>query len=153
MKIPTLINRGRGGFNMTPMIDVVFLLIIFFLVASHLSDQDTLLEMELPTAESGSVTLEAVKRRITINVPQSGRVLLAGRIIAIDDLEEKFRLLKEEANSDLEIRIRGSRSVDYATVDPILNACAKAEIWNVSFAVYGRSNRNRSADKTQGGVE
>lgn len=153
MKIPTLINRGRGGFNMTPMIDVVFLLIIFFLVASHLSDQDTLLEIELPTAESGSVTLEAVKRRITINVPQSGRVLLAGRIIAIDDLEEKFRLLKEEANSDLEIRIRGSRSVDYATVDPILNACAKAEIWNVSFAVYGRSNRNRSADKTQGGVE
>lgn len=153
MKIPTLINRGRGGFNMTPMIDVVFLLIIFFLVASHLSDQDTLLEMELPTAESGSVTLEAVKRRITINVPQSGRVLLAGRIIAIDDLEEKFRLLKEEANSDLEIRIRGSRSVDYATVDPILNACAKAEIWNVSFAVYGRSNRDRSADKTQGGVE
>ena len=153
MKIPTLINRGRGGFNMTPMIDVVFLLIIFFLVASHLSDQDTQLEIELPTAESGSVTLEAVKRRITINVPQSGRVLLAGRIIAIDDLEEKFRLLKEEANSDLEIRIRGSRSVDYATVDPILNACAKAEIWNVSFAVYGRSNRNRSDDKTQRGVE
>ncbi|MDB4640003.1 biopolymer transporter ExbD [Pirellulaceae bacterium] len=153
MKIPTLINRGRGGFNMTPMIDVVFLLIIFFLVASHLSDQDTQLEIELPTAESGSVTLEAVKRRITINVPQSGRVLLAGRNIAIDDLEEKFRQLKDEANSDLEIRIRGSRSVDYATVDPILNACAKAEIWNVSFAVYGRSNRNRSDDKTQRGVE
>lgn len=137
MNIPTLINRGRGGFNMTPMIDVVFLLIIFFLVASHLSDQDTQMQMDLPTAESGSVTLEAVKRRITINVPQSGKVLLAGRSIAIDELEGKFKSLMKESDSDLEIRIRGSRSVDYATIDPILNACAKAGIWNVSFAVYG----------------
>lgn len=122
---------------MTPMIDVVFLLIIFFLVASHLSDQDTQMQLDLPTAESGSMTLEAVKRRITINVPQSGKILLAGRSIAIDELEEKFKSLKADAGSDLEIRIRGSRSVDYATVDPILNACAKAGIWNVSFAVYG----------------
>lgn len=135
---------------MTPMIDVVFLLIIFFLVASHLSDQDTQMQLDLPTAESGSMTLEAAKRRITINVPQSGKILLAGRSIAIDELEEKFKLLKADAGSDLEIRIRGSRSVDYATVDPILNACAKAGIWNVSFAVYGARGGGGGVSKTQG---
>ena len=43
MRCPTNIARGSVGFNMTPMIDVVFLLIIFFLVASHLSQKERII--------------------------------------------------------------------------------------------------------------
>ncbi len=53
MKVPTQLNSGEVDFNMTPMIDVVFLLIIFFLVSTHLAKQEAQLELPLPVAESG----------------------------------------------------------------------------------------------------
>ena len=53
MRVPANISRGSLGFNMTPMIDVVFLLIIFFLVSSHLAQQEVQLELDLPGAGTG----------------------------------------------------------------------------------------------------
>jgi len=54
MRVVSNLSRGSLGFNMTPMIDVVFLLIIFFLVSSHLAQQETQLELDLPEATSGT---------------------------------------------------------------------------------------------------
>ncbi|MBT6848587.1 MAG: biopolymer transporter ExbD, partial [Planctomycetaceae bacterium] len=53
MQTPRYARSKETGFNMTPMIDVVFLLIIFFLVSSHLARQETQLELDLPEASSG----------------------------------------------------------------------------------------------------
>ena len=47
-------RRDEAGVDLTPLIDVVFLLIIFFLVSSHLAKQEGQLELPLPEAESGS---------------------------------------------------------------------------------------------------
>lgn len=140
MQIPTLINRGRNGFNMTPMIDVVFLLIIFFLVASHLSEQDTQVELELPTAVSGVPQDEDAFQRATLNVPEEGQVIFSGRNVAAAELQELIQTLRANLGQDLEVRIRVSRSVTYETVAPILDACAKAGIWNVTFAVRKKGN-------------
>ena len=53
MQVPSsTTSRGEVGFNMTPMIDIVFLLIIFFIVSSHLARQETQLELALPAASS-----------------------------------------------------------------------------------------------------
>ncbi len=55
MRLPTQqhTDRGRLDVKMTPMIDIVFLLIIFFLVSSHLAKQEVQLDLDLPAAESG----------------------------------------------------------------------------------------------------
>ena len=53
MRTPNHTQDGGVHFNMTPMIDVVFLLIIFFLVSSHLAKQEVHLELPLPAADSG----------------------------------------------------------------------------------------------------
>ena len=53
MRVPLSNRRHRLEMNMTPMIDVVFLLIIFFLVSSHLQKQEAHAELDLPTAETG----------------------------------------------------------------------------------------------------
>ena len=54
MRVPTRSVSGEVGFNMTPMIDVVFQLIIFFLLSSHLAKQEK--EVPLPLPVSSSVT-------------------------------------------------------------------------------------------------
>ena len=68
MHIPRYKPYQKLGFNMTPMIDVVFLLIIFFLVSSHLAKQETQIELALPTAVSASDDDFEDKPRLTINI-------------------------------------------------------------------------------------
>ena len=53
MRVPSRVLSHQVGFNMTPMIDVVFQLIIFFLLSSHLAKQETQLPLPLPEAISG----------------------------------------------------------------------------------------------------
>ena len=121
---------------MTPMIDVVFLLIIFFLVSSHLAKQESQLELDLPVASSGEEDLDQQTPRITINVKSDGSLWLAGRPIANHDLTDAFNAARDKEGEDMEVRIRGSRSAPYATVEPIMLACTSAKIWNVTYAVY-----------------
>lgn len=120
--------------DMTPMIDVVFLLIIFFLVSSHLVQQETQLDLQLPDAATADEE-QTQRPRVTINVLADGRMLLAGQELAIDQITQRLTFQRSNSKSNFEVRIRGDRSALYSTVEPLLVACAEAGVWNVSFAV------------------
>jgi len=121
---------------MTPMIDVVFLLIIFFLVSSHLAQQESRLELPLPVADSGMAAVDDQSPRVIVNVQSDGSVLLAGQRVDRTQLEERLRYEWNRTGSDLELRIRSDRNVAYQLVEPILLAAARAGVWNVTFAVF-----------------
>ena len=135
MRLPTRNYARQIEFNMTPLIDVVFLLIIFFLVSSHLARQETQLELELPTAASGDPDPDYSRPRVTINVRPDGEVLLGNSSATPEEIARRLRYEREHTADELEVRIRGDRSVPYAVVEPILLACVDAGVWNVSFAV------------------
>jgi len=126
---------------MTPMIDVVFLLIIFFLVSSHLARQETTLELPLPIAASGDDDLDHLTPRVTINVRSDGSLLMAGRAIQTDQLTQRLKELREQEGDQLEVRIRGSRVAPYSAVEPIMLACTNARIWNVTYSVFREDQR------------
>lgn len=127
-------DRREMRVNMTPMIDVVFLLIIFFLVSSHLARQESQLPLPLPTAESGQEVVED-RDRVVVNLLSDGTMRFAGRNVNASELQR--RLVNEVATgkTDLEVRIRSDRDVPYQFVQPILSAIAKARVNNVTFAV------------------
>ena len=135
MKLPKTDRKGEFGFNMTPMIDVVFLLIIFFLVSSHMAQQEVQLELDLPSANSGHDQTEDNRPRVTVNVMEDGQVQLAGEMVGEQTLARRLGVELKEAGDDLEVRIRADRRVPYSAVEPILIACTQARIWNVTFAV------------------
>ena len=135
MRVPSNLSRPGLGFNMTPMIDVVFLLIIFFLVSSHLAKQEAQLPLPLPVAGSGQDPLDEQSPRVTVNVRADGTLLLAGKPVAAGRLRQRLEAAMDRAGRDVEVRIRGDRSVAYRSVEPILLACARAGLWNVTFAV------------------
>ena len=141
MQIPRYKSNKKLGFNMTPMIDVVFLLIIFFLVSSHLSKQENQIELSLPIAASADEDPNQQTPRVTINVTATGDYSLAGRPISADRLPKQFAEVVAKEGKDLEVRIRGSRSAPYSAVQPIMLACTKAGIWNVTYAVYREAQR------------
>jgi biopolymer transport protein ExbD len=123
---------------MTPMIDVTFQLIIFFLLSSHLARQETQLELDLPTATSGGLAADDERPRLSVNVRSDGSVMLGSTQTEPQQMSQRLRIERNRLGRDLEIRIRADRSVPYSAVEPILLACADAQIWNVTFAVFKR---------------
>ena len=141
MRIPNEKRRGRLEMNMTPMIDVVFLLIIFFLVSSHLAKQEAHAELDLPLAQTGEENREAEQRRLTINVSQKGGVPIiafGARVVENNKLYNQLKREMERAKGGLEVRIRADRAVPYGVIEPLLVNCAELKIWNVQFAVISR---------------
>ncbi|MEX2176426.1 MAG: biopolymer transporter ExbD [Pirellulaceae bacterium] len=138
MRIPSRATTGDVGFNMTPMIDVVFQLIIFFLLSSHLAKQETQLALPLPRADSGQASADNDQPRVTVNVLADGTLLVAGRPVSTEELAAYLRERQGAHGGGLEVRIRADRSVPYRFVEPIMLACARAGIWNVAYSVSSR---------------
>lgn len=136
MRVPNNLRAGSLGFNMTPMIDVVFLLIIFFLVSSHLAKQETHLQLPLPVADSGNKSVDESTARVTINVLSDGSLLLAGKKVDPTDLQQRLLNRVADVGSSLQVRIRSDRTAPYRFVEPVMLACSRTGIWDVSFAVY-----------------
>ena len=137
MRTASLRERSEIGFNMTPMIDVTFLLIIFFLISSHLAQQEVQMELELPAAETGSGTIDE-SRLIVVNVLPGGTIMTAGKLVDSEELQRIFDFERRQVGEDLEIRIRSDRHAPYRAVEPIMIAAARAGVWHVTFAVVRR---------------
>jgi biopolymer transport protein ExbD len=139
MRLPQLGRNRPVEFNVTPLIDVVFLLIIFFLVSSHLVQQETQVELALPAAASGREIAESKIARVTINLLRGGELLLGSESVEVEQVSRRLKVERRRTSGDLEVRIRADRAVPYRYVEPILVACVRAQIWNVSFAVVKHS--------------
>ncbi|HYW80658.1 MAG TPA: biopolymer transporter ExbD [Thermoguttaceae bacterium] len=141
MRVPSNLSRGGLGFNMTPMIDVVFLLIIFFLVSSHMAKQEVELELDLPEAGSGQRPDEDDIRRVVVNVlPEqdaAARIVVGGRQIVTEELAQLIGFESRRKAGHLEVRIRADRTVPYRVVEPIMVTCAREGVWKVTFSVVG----------------
>lgn len=129
------LRRSPVAFNMTPMIDVVFLLIIFFLVSSHLAQRENRIPVDLPSASSGQDDVAQSNPRVTLTVKADGETWLAGEIVDMAKLPSRLTDHRHRLGDDLEVRIRCDRTVPYHRIEPVLNAAAESSIWNVTFAV------------------
>lgn len=140
MRIPARARTADASINMTPMIDVVFQLIIFFLVTSHFARQEAHLPLPLPAADSSLAATADDQPRLVINVTADGTLLFAGRSLTAAELQQRLAERTSELGRDVEVRIRADRGVSYRFVEPVLLSCARAGIWNVNYAVYRRED-------------
>lgn len=142
MRVPRHARTSSSGVNMTPMIDVVFQLIIFFLVSSHLAKQEAQLELPLPIAQSGSEPSEVeTSAPVIVNVLADGNILVAGRSLSVNDLEERLRSIQAERGTT-EVKIRAHRQVHYRHVEPIMLACHRSGMRQVTYSVYRSRETN-----------
>lgn len=135
MQSPAASRRTPIGANMTPMIDVVFLLIIFFLVSSHLAKQETRLPLDLPAAGPQPRANDSAAR-LTINIGADGATSVGGAVVDRADLSERMRRHADQHGDTAAVRIRTDRSVPYARVEPLLQAAAEAGVAQITFAVH-----------------
>ncbi|MCB9898889.1 MAG: biopolymer transporter ExbD [Planctomycetes bacterium] len=123
-------NDEEPVLNLTPMIDVVFQLLIFFMVATTFLDPEKEIGIELPEAVSGT-TPEAERTEIVINVFADGRVVLAGRELTADDLLDALRGAAS-ADQRTPVTIRGDQLTPHKNIVAVMDACARAGLGNLS---------------------
>lgn len=126
-------NSGpEQSFQITPMIDVIFLLLTFFVASQIFSQWETEIDITLPTAQT-SEQPDRIPGEIIINIRDDGAVVvnqLEMDEAALDGLLNRI----VEQFSDWAVLIRADEDTRYEDVIDVLDACRRADIWNVSFA-------------------
>ncbi len=129
-----------ASFQLAPMIDIVFLLLIFFLVTYQITEQEKDLEVSVPTTTEGSQEAR-VANEIVVNLTAEGVITISGEVYTKDELRKKLeRIVKasELANAggadQQPVRIRADREGKNQQLLEVLDEIQKAGIWNIGFA-------------------
>jgi biopolymer transport protein ExbD len=135
LRSPKLVSEGTATINMTPMIDVVFLLIIFFLVSSHLAKQENTIPLKLPIANSG-LDDTSNRQSVVVNVLPDGAWMIGGANVQQAGLDKALRSRVMVSEEPLQLRIRTDQSVTYDRIEPILISAAQLGIGDIVFSVF-----------------
>lgn len=125
-----------AGFQLAPMIDIVFLLLIFFIVEWKYTQDETEIEISVPTAEAGTPAIQAISE-IFINVSKEGEIRVSREQLSHDQLQSKLANIVRVHKSQ-PVRIRGDQDTDFQTIVKVLDTCQKAGISNVRFATKAK---------------
>ncbi|MEM9802781.1 MAG: biopolymer transporter ExbD [Planctomycetota bacterium] len=136
MKIQSKDPAAELALNLAPMIDVVFLLLIFFMVATTFADKEKEMSLELPGAESGEVQERQIEE-IVVNV-------LADGALRVDDVEHDRESLRElfvraaRANPETPVTIRGDRVSQLQAVTDVMDLCRVTGLRDIGIMTVDR---------------
>ncbi|HID76830.1 MAG TPA: biopolymer transporter ExbD [Planctomycetaceae bacterium] len=123
------IDKGTalGALSLTPLIDVIFLLLIFFLVATKFAEEERELDVQLPDATEARPQISE-PRELFINIDKDGRYFVTGKILT---LEELYGVLKQAWINNpgrASVVIRADKRCTIQPLVSAMDACNKAHI-------------------------
>ena len=141
MKFQSQFGSERTGIQLAPMIDVVFLLLIFFIVLWNYARFETEIDISVPAASAGE-NPERTIGEIVVNVKKEGGIIIEG--IERTELEtlEMFKSIVAAYPEQAQI-LRGDKEASFDHIVKVLNLCKEANIWNISFATSQPENTKK----------
>lgn len=119
---------------MAPMIDMVFLLLVFFMCVSSLAQADKGVEVDLPESSESEVP-DNVSNRGIISVKEDGRVFLGGEEISPEDLGPRIADTLRKSPR-LRIQVRADRQTRFKEIQGVLKTCAEAGAVDVIYSTH-----------------
>lgn len=117
---------------MAPMIDMVFLLLVFFMCVSSLSQAGHRVELDLPES-TASETPKDLSNRIILSIQKDGTVYLGGAKVDAGGLEARLRALRQRF-PEIKLRIRADQATEFSQVKTAMSAASSA---GISDYIYG----------------
>ena len=117
---------------LTSMLDVIFLLLCFFVTVSVYSQWESEISIQLPSAET-SEEPNRLPGEVIVNVTDSGNVRLNGMSVGLGDLKNRLSKLSK-IYPDQSVIIRADKSARYEHLVKVIDTCRKAGVWNFSLA-------------------
>ncbi len=124
---PTII-----GFQIAPIVDVLLVLLCFFIITWNFAKQEMELDVKVPAAESGQES-KSLMNQTVLNVKADGTVIWNRKTVTLPELRTRLADLVRLA-PDYAIILRGDKRVAYENIVRVLDTCREAGIWNVMFA-------------------
>lgn len=134
VKIKT--GRALAALSITPLIDVVFLLLIFFLVATRFEQEERQLDLPLPDA-SEAVPLTVAPKQMFIDIDESGAYVLGNRKMDVDEMQDALVQAVRNNPMSQAVIIRAHKHVELMHVVSAINACKKAKVADYTMAIEG----------------
>jgi biopolymer transport protein ExbD len=120
-------SKALESLNLTPLIDIVFLLLIFFLVATRFAQEDRELPVQLPSAANAlPMTLEP--NELIVNVDQSGTYIVQGTAMDLAGVERVVRQAVADNPIQQVVVIRGDKNVRLQAAVTLMDLCAKLKV-------------------------
>lgn len=110
-----------GRFDFAPMVDVVLVLVIFFMLSSNLIGLERRLGVQLPQAQSAS---QAVSPVVTVTLSKSGQISVNGSLVGLNDLEEALKSKLEQSGG--KVLLRADRAAPYGSVVRVMDTVKQA---------------------------
>jgi biopolymer transport protein ExbD len=120
--------------NLTSMIDVVFLLIIFFMVATKFTERERDIDLELPEVAAASALTSAPKQRV-VSITKTGQIALDGQDVSLQGLTQRLAAAQSEY-PNTSVVLRGDASCAFQHVAATLAACKDANISELGIQVH-----------------
>jgi biopolymer transport protein ExbD len=120
------------GIQLAPLVDVLLLLLIFFLMTWNAARNEMELDVKVPKA-SAAKEKSAPIGDVIVNVKADGNVVVNRRILSGPDLTTMLKGLVQ-LNADQAVVIRGDEAGAYKNIVNVLNICSEAGVTNVAFA-------------------
>ena len=128
--------------NVTPLIDVVMVLIVFFLMVGHLVTERRG-AVDLPESRTGAPESRDPARLIVL-VREGGAILLEGKPIEREALARALsRALAERVGAGSTVQVRAGRDLPFAAIRPVLEACREAGAESVELAAASPARGGR----------
>src|ERR1700756_1796680 len=119
------------GIQLAPLVDVLLLLLIFFLLTWNAARNENELDVKVPKA-SAAKEKSAPIGDVVVNVKADGNVVVNRRTLTGQELSELLKSLVQ-LNSEQAVVIRGDEAGAYKNIVDVLNVCSQAGVSNIAF--------------------
>jgi biopolymer transport protein ExbD len=129
-------SSALSAINLTPLIDVVFLLLIFFLVSSRFAEEERELDLNLPSV-SEALPASYQPDEMVINIDEQGRYFVDGTFRQVEQMEQTLR--RAQVNNPLtqKVIIRADRKTAWEPVAVAIGLCKKVGISDFTATMDG----------------
>ncbi|NLZ63385.1 MAG: biopolymer transporter ExbD [Lentisphaerae bacterium] len=132
------IRDTSESFQMAPMIDIIFILLIHFMAATIFAQWENKLGIQVPAADSG-VRTDRQPGEVIINIDSAGEIYINSQLISPERLEFLLQQIAATFKSQ-PVVIRADSETRHKAVIKVLDICRQADIWNVAFATLPKEN-------------
>jgi biopolymer transport protein ExbD len=119
-------------FMIAPMVDILLVVLVFFIVTWNFALTENELDVRVPTATKANEPQPYVGQ-VVINIAANGTIIVNRQQKSSQELLEQLKKLSQ-LYPDQAIIVRGDQAVDYKHIVDVLDVCRQADIWNVAFA-------------------
>ncbi len=123
----------QARLDLTPMIDVVFLLIIFFMVATKFTEVERNIEIELPKVTDAGTSSPPVRPRIVV-VSADGTVRLDGQVVTTEGLANQLSEATRQS-ADVQVEVHGDAQSDFQHIAAAMAACRAGGVTQLGIKV------------------